>query len=350
MKIWAYKKIVTEMLDLLDEGIHGNTILYNKAMAGLEHMATKDVIGKGFKDVFPDIPSGESTMLEALHHRKSTWDHEQEYLNRDKRKVTTVNSTIPVMEAEHVLGVIEISKDVTGFRQMSHEILDLKGQANKIGAARAKNAPVLNSGKTPLGTAQRKHKAHQRSHYSFEDIGGANVDFLETLFIAKKAAENDHTVLISGETGTGKELFAQSIHYASARKNAPFLAQNCAALPESLLEGILFGTAKGGFTGATDRDGLFVQAAGGTLLLDEISAMPYALQGKLLRVLQERYVRPVGGVADVPTDLRIIATINEPAEALIRTGRLRQDLYYRLNVIRIDVPPLRLRRDDILRP
>jgi arginine utilization regulatory protein len=245
------------------------------------------------------------------------------------------------------LGVIEISKDVTGFRQMSHEILSLKGRANKADTARTKHVSGFASGKAASALTTVDHEKRKRSHYSFDDITGANARFLETLFIAKKAAENDHAVLISGETGTGKELFAQGIHYASARKKAPFLAQNCAALPESLLESILFGTAKGGFTGAVDRDGLFVQATGGTLLLDEISAMPYALQGKLLRVLQERYVRPVGGTADVPTNLRIISTINEPADTLIRTGRLRQDLYYRLNVIRIDVPPLRTRRDDI---
>ena len=162
-----------------------------------------------------------------------------------------------------------------------------------------------------------------------------------------QAAKNNASVFIYGETGTGKELFAQSIHYNSERADKPFLAQNCAALPESLLEGILFGTAKGGFTGAVDRAGLFEQASGGTLLLDEISAMPYELQSKLLRVLQEDYIRRVGGSQDIPVDVRIIATVNEPAEKLIEEGKLRKDLYYRLNVVGLSIPNLNQRKDDI---
>jgi Transcriptional regulator containing PAS, AAA-type ATPase, and DNA-binding domains len=126
------------------------------------------------------------------------------------------------------------------------------------------------------------------------------------------------------------------------------LAQNCAALPESLLEGILFGTSKGGFTGAIDRPGLFEQANGGTLLLDEINSMPYELQAKLLRVLQEGYIRRVGGMKDIPIDVRIIATTNEQPSLLVDKGILRKDLYYRLNIIPINVPPLRARKVDIV--
>ena len=125
------------------------------------------------------------------------------------------------------------------------------------------------------------------------------------------------------------------------------LAQNCAAIPETLLEGILFGTTKGAFTGAVDRAGLFEQASGGTLLLDEISAMPYDLQSKLLRVLQENYIRRVGGTKDIPVRARIIATVNEPPEELMAQGKLRKDLYYRLNVVNLWIPALRERPDDI---
>ena len=164
---------------------------------------------------------------------------------------------------------------------------------------------------------------------------------------ARRAADNDASVFIYGETGTGKELFAQSIHYGGKRADKPFLAQNCAAIPETLLEGILFGTTKGSFTGAVDRAGLFEQANGGTLLLDEISAMPYDLQSKLLRVLQEGYIRRVGGTKDRPVNVRIISTVNEPPEEHIEQGKLRKDLYYRLNVINISIPALRERLDDI---
>ena len=184
--------------------------------------------------------------------------------------------------------------------------------------------------------------------YNFSNIIGNNTEFRKVIDIAKRAAKGSASVFIYGETGTGKELIAQSIHFGGERRNNPFLAQNCAALPETLLEGILFGTAKGGFTGAVDRPGLFEQANGGTLLLDEINSMPYELQGKLLRVLQESYIRRVGGNKDIPINVRIIATVNEKAETLIKSGRLREDLYYRLNVIPINVMPLRERRDDIL--
>ena len=183
--------------------------------------------------------------------------------------------------------------------------------------------------------------------YTFSDIFGENERFLEVLKRARKAAINDASVFIYGETGTGKELIAQSIHNDGSRAGKPFLAQNCAAIPESLLEGILFGTSKGAFTGAVDRAGLFEQANGGTILLDEISAMPYDLQSKLLRVLQESYIRRVGGSRDIPIDVRIIATVNETPAELISKGLLRKDLYYRLNVINISIPPLRERAGDI---
>ncbi|HKK95312.1 MAG TPA: sigma 54-interacting transcriptional regulator, partial [Anaerovoracaceae bacterium] len=183
--------------------------------------------------------------------------------------------------------------------------------------------------------------------YVFEDIIGENTEIIRLKNKAKKASNSSASVMIVGETGTGKELFAQSLHYGGKRKNKPFMAQNCAALPESLLEGILFGTSKGGFTGAIDRPGLFEQANGGTLLLDELSAMPYNLQSKLLRVLQEEYLRRVGGEKDVPIDVRIIATLNQSPQILIDKGLLRKDLFYRLNVVSINIPPLRKRRDDI---
>ena len=183
--------------------------------------------------------------------------------------------------------------------------------------------------------------------YNLSNLIGEEESFCALIKKTKKIAKNSFPVLIYGETGTGKELFAQSIHFEGARKNKPFLAQNCAALPESLLESILFGAVKGSFTGAIDRPGLFEQASGGTLLLDEISAMPYALQSKLLRVLQEKYIRRVGDTKDIPVDVRIIATCNEPLEQLIAQGSFRKDLYYRLNAISLNLIPLRDRKKDI---
>ena len=177
---------------------------------------------------------------------------------------------------------------------------------------------------------------------------GSSRPFVETLKLAEMAAPTDSTVLISGESGTGKEVIARYIHELSPRADAQFLSINCGALPENLLESELFGHTKGSFTGAVkDHEGLFVAAQGGTFLLDEIGETTPATQVKLLRVLQEREVIPVGATEAVPVDARIIAATNRELEEEMRTGRFRSDLYYRLNVIAIHLPPLRSRKDDI---
>ncbi|MBK7998498.1 MAG: sigma-54-dependent Fis family transcriptional regulator, partial [Verrucomicrobia bacterium] len=165
----------------------------------------------------------------------------------------------------------------------------------------------------------------------------------------ERVAPSDVSVLITGESGTGKEVVADMIHTLSKRDKGPFIKINCAALPRELIESELFGSVKGSFTGATeDRKGLFRQAEGGTLLLDELSEMPIDTQSKLLRVLQEKEVRPVGGRTSFKTDCRIIAATNRIPEDAIKDGKLREDLYYRISAIKIHLPPLRDRRDDIL--
>ena len=226
--------------------------------------------------------------------------------------------------------------------------------AEEAGAAGAGKEPVRRSLLDELesddrgGTGEtRKQRPAGIRHYHFEDIIGEDPNFLQAVDRATRATSNTASVFIYGETGTGKELFAQSIHYGGKRRNKPFLAQNCAAIPESLLEGILFGTEKGGFTGAVDRAGLFEQANGGTLLLDEVSAMPYELQSKLLRAFQEKQVMHVGGTRTIPIDVRIIAASNRPLLGLVEKGLFRRDLYYRLSLLRLQLPPLRERFDDM---
>jgi len=166
---------------------------------------------------------------------------------------------------------------------------------------------------------------------------------------AERVAPSDVPLLLVGESGTGKEVVADLIHSLSARANGPFVKVNCAALPRELIESELFGSVKGAFTGATaDRQGLFRQAEGGTLMLDEISEMPVDTQSKLLRVLQDKEVRPVGGRSSYAIDCRIIAATNRPVQEAIRGGKLREDLYYRISTVTIALPPLRDRREDIL--
>lgn len=180
----------------------------------------------------------------------------------------------------------------------------------------------------------------------FRDLIGNSDEFLESLRWAKIAALSDSPVLLIGETGTGKELFARSIHYDGNRSRGPFIAQNCSAIPESLLEGLLFGTSKGAFTGAEDKKGIFEKASGGTLFLDEINSMSVDLQAKILRILDQKKVRRLGG-SIVPVDTRIISSSNSDPLLAIEQGKLRSDLFYRLSVIQIEIPPLRKRTGDI---
>jgi two-component system response regulator HydG len=183
----------------------------------------------------------------------------------------------------------------------------------------------------------------------FDDILGASGSMRKMYDLIARVAETETTILITGESGTGKELVAKAIHQRSARKDGPFVAINCAAMPESLLESELFGHTKGAFTDArTARSGLFIKASRGTLFLDEIGEMPAGMQAKLLRALQERTVRPVGGDQEQPFDARIIAATNRDLETEVEDKRFREDLFYRINVVRIQVPPLRSRGSDVL--
>ena len=178
---------------------------------------------------------------------------------------------------------------------------------------------------------------------------GKSRRFMEVLKLAEVVAPTDSTVLIQGESGTGKEVIARYIHNLSGRADGPFLSINCGALPENLLESELFGHVKGSFTGAVrDKQGLFAAARGGTFFLDEVGEMPASLQIKLLRVLQEREVIPVGATETIPVDVRIVAATNRDLEEEVRRGHFRSDLFYRLNVIALELPSLRDRRDDLV--
>jgi two-component system response regulator PilR (NtrC family) len=177
---------------------------------------------------------------------------------------------------------------------------------------------------------------------------GKSAALQHAMDLVRRAAPSRASVLITGESGTGKEIFARALHAASDRRDKAFVVVNCGAIPEALLESELFGHEKGAFTGAhARREGLFREADGATLFLDEVGELPLSLQVKLLRAIQERRIRAVGANVEVPVDVRIVAATNRDLEADVRAGRFRQDLYYRLNVLRIHLPPLRERQDDL---
>ena len=185
-----------------------------------------------------------------------------------------------------------------------------------------------------------------RQSARFEELLGESTAMQKLYDQLSRVADSEATVLITGESGTGKELVAKALHQRSRRRAKPFVAVNCAALPDTLLESELFGHVKGAFTDArAERKGLFLQAEGGTLLLDEIGEMPLAMQAKLLRALEESKIRPLGGEREIEFDVRILAATNRDLETAVEEGRFRQDLFFRVNVIQLAVPPLRVRGD-----
>lgn len=328
-----HKLIFDSMQNILheiEEGIHivdreGITVIYNQAMEKIEGLEAESVIGKHLLEVFPDWTKENSTLLMAMSYERPIQKQMQNYLNLKGKKITTMNTTFPILSDGVLIGAVEIAKNLTSMNSMSDQILELQSKL----------------------TGTQKNKFSVKKLYTFDTIIGKNKLLLDAIKIARRAAVTTSSVLIEGETGTGKELIAQSIHSDSDRWNKPFIAQNCAALPPTLLESILFGTTKGSFTGAHDRAGLFEQSSGGTLFLDEINSLSLDLQAKLLRVLQEGYVRRLGGREDIKIDVRIIAATNEDPLVLMQNHSFRKDLYYRLNVISIKIPPLKDRSDDI---
>lgn len=319
-----------ELLDILikyvGEGIHvidneGKTIIYNNSMEELEGLGSDEVIGRKLLEVFPSLDENTSTLCRTLKSGEFISDRYQSYINKKGHNITAVNTTIPIIKEGKVLGAVEVSKDFTKVKELYDRIIKL--------------------------TDTEQKSIGDKALVSFDSIIGCSPRFLRVIDTAKKASKSNSSLLIYGETGTGKEVLTKCIHNASVRKNGPFIAVNCAALPENLLEGILFGTVKGGFTGAINRPGLFEQAEGGTILLDEINSMSVELQAKLLRVLQEGYVTRLGDIKNIKLDVKVIATTNEDPYTAIINARLRKDLYYRLSVINITIPPLRDRKEDI---
>jgi len=290
-----------------------------KLIDGFEHIS---VIGEPIDRLYLANEEDVIPTLQCLKSGKPLLKKTYWYKTRKNDLFESYNDFFPLFKDGKVDGVISFTVNTSTNQMLT-------------------DAP---SKKTKRG---KKHGGSKQALFTFDKIIGQDRRFLDAISHAKAAIKNDSAVMIWGESGAGKELFAQSIHSASLRCNGPFIPINCAAIPESLLEGMLFGTTKGAFTDAIDKTGLFEEANGGTILLDELNSMPMGLQAKLLRVIQEKRIRRVGCLNEKDVDVKIISSLNEHPLKAIERGALRRDLYYRLAVVGVSIPPLRNREDDI---
>jgi arginine utilization regulatory protein len=325
------QEVLSAILKTIDEGIHvvnteGETIFYNEVAARHDGMEIKEVQGKPLLDAFPSLTENSSTLLQVIKTGKPIYNQTQVYVNVHGTRIDTINTTLPIFLEKEIIGAVEIAKDYSRLKKLAESLLDLQRNVSK----------------------NNKKKLSKNVKYTLDDLKSVNPVFLGMKDEAEKLAKSNSPILVYGESGTGKELFVQGIHHASDRGNGPFIAQNCAAIPETLLESMLFGTAKGSYTGAVERKGLFELADGGTLFLDELHTMPIELQAKLLRVLEDGMIRRVGSAQNLSVDVRVIAAMNVHPNTALQNQKLRSDLYFRLNVFTFSLPPIRERKEDIL--
>lgn len=287
-----------------------------------------ELVGKKFLDVYENLDPKTSTTIKAMELGLPVYVENQLLKAEGQEGIRITSLSIPIKSGKRIVGAIDLSMQENAAETEDSERIELSSAV----------FPISGSGKL---------LSRDTATFTIGDIIAVDEKMQKAREYIKIVAACDLPVMIYGETGTGKEVFAQAIHNTSARKGKPFIAQNCAALPDTLLESILFGTAKGAFTGATENKGLFELADGGTLFLDEINSMPIHLQSKLLRVLQDGHFRSLGARDIKTVDVKIIAAINtEPLKA-IEEGNLRRDIYYRLSMMSITIPPLRERKKDI---
>lgn len=310
-------------LGLMALDMDGRVVLYNKPSAEHDGTDQNQVLGSLSSDWFSHHTS--STAEEVLRTGQPVIDQQIVYTSKTGKENVCFGSTYPILENGQMLGVFSVIRFNDSVKQLLVHMIELQKE-------------LLDRKNTPFNGAK----------FQFTDIVAEDPEMLSTIATAKRAAFTSSPVLIYGETGTGKELFAQSIHNASVERDKPFVAINCAAIPASLLESTLFGTVKGAFTDAQNTQGLFEQAGEGTLFLDEINSMPLDLQAKLLRVLQEKTIRRIGAQKEITIHCRVISSCNKPPQECVMQKTLRDDLYYRLAVICIEIPPLRERRADII--
>jgi len=312
---------------------NGVVLYMNPGQARIDDLKVDDAVGRKVTDLYR-VDEGYSPAMACLKTGVAIKNLACYYRTHLGRVVNSIHNIYPISAKGRVIGTICC---ITDYRNIEHTFDTV------MNSTPPRSLPTYGVSQ-PLGAVKPKKNG---TRYAFRDIVGKEPDFLTAVKSAKLSAESPSPILIYGDTGTGKELFAQAIHNRSPRKTRPYMAINCAAIPENLLEGMLFGTSTGAFTGAIDKPGLFEKAAGGTLLLDEINSMPLTLQAKLLRFLQERKVRRIGAMREIDVDLKIISSINIPPHRAIEAGMLRSDLFYRLAVVFIQIPPLAQRMGDL---
>lgn len=281
---------------------------------------------KNLFEMYPSLGKNNSSIAKTMSTGATVFNDAQEFADINGRVYVTQNLTIPIFREGQVVGVVELTKDLT-------TVGDIQGKSDYLKSIKVE------------GKFHPNRESNDK--ISFDDILTINDRMLDAIEKAKVFALNNNPVLIYGETGTGKEMFAQAmINYAASPKQKTII-QNCAAVPENLIESILFGTTKGSYTGAENKKGLFEEADGGIFFLDELNALPYHVQGKLLRVVQEGTFRPIGANREKKVNVKIVAAMNvDPMEAIDKMV-LRKDLFYRLSGNMIYLPPLRERKDDI---
>ena len=329
-----YELLLSIMLENLNEGVlvadtNADIVFFNEPTANIAGVEMGDAVGKNILEIFPDLTPETSTFYRVLKTKKPLIEFIQTYKNYRGEQVTTVTSTIPIVKEGTLIGALEIYRGVDQVKRLSDKIRALQDELNCL---------------------YRKHNDLRKNGtlFTLDHMIGDSAFMGDLKAKIYRIADSHAPVLVTGETGTGKEMVVQSIHNASlTRREKPFIAQNCAAIPDALLESIVFGTAAGSFTGSKEMPGLLEQANGGTLFLDEINSMNLTLQAKLLRVLQDGVIRRVGSAETKQVDVRIIAACNVDPLKAVEQGVLRADLFYRLNSIQINIEPLRNRMEDL---
>ena len=325
--------LLARALDQITDGVqiydkNACAVYFNRASRNISHIpGGVGVEGRHLLDLY-NLDETVSTTMTALQTQAPVIDRVDSFRVNDfsAAPIASANTSYPIFREGELLGAVVF--------EQTAEIVD-------------KNIKKLEATRRALSSFQNKPPKISFSGYTFDNVIGSCPKLREAVALARRVAPQDSPILLVGETGTGKEIFAQSIHRASRRRSGRFLAINCAAVPETLIESLLFGTKKGSFTGSEDKAGYLEEAAGGTLFLDELNSMSLAMQSKILRVLQEKTFRRVGSSQELRLDVRVISSCNEDPFKAVAENTFRRDLFYRLSTVMIELPPLRDHLEDL---